>query len=262
MSDTQQPAIVPGSEDEALILDSIGKWLTKEVKPYVREMDNAAEYPTQMVEQMKELGLFGATISPEYGGLGLSAVTYARIIEKITEVWMSLSGIFNSHLIMAAITERYGTEEQKQHFLPRFASGELRGGLALTEPDCGTDLQAELVHVHPAEHDRTRGLQFRGDRRVVGRNIVRKNLAGSRQRLALHRDDVLQPDRNSVERTACLPGRAALVRHLGLRERVRLVERIERPHAILRRADPAEMRASQFDRRQAARGKRVGHGGD
>lgn len=130
------------NEEETLILDSIGKWLEKEVRPYAHEMDNAAEYPTQMVEQMKELGLFGATISPEYGGLGLSAVTYAKVIEKITEVWMSLSGIVNSHLIMAAITERFGTEEQKEYFLPRFATGELRGGLALTEPDCGTDLQA------------------------------------------------------------------------------------------------------------------------
>ncbi|MEO0680548.1 MAG: acyl-CoA dehydrogenase family protein, partial [Pseudomonadota bacterium] len=73
---------------------------------------------------------------------GLSATTYARIVEKIAETWMSLTGIFNSHLIMAACVARMGTEEQKQRFLPRFASGELRGGLALTEPDCGTDLQA------------------------------------------------------------------------------------------------------------------------
>jgi alkylation response protein AidB-like acyl-CoA dehydrogenase len=78
----------------------------------------------------------------EYGGLGLSASTYAKIVAQISEVWMSLTGIFNSHLIMAAAVARYGTEEQKQRFLPKFASGEMRGGLALTEPDCGTDLQA------------------------------------------------------------------------------------------------------------------------
>src|SRR5215813_156508 len=91
---------------------------------------------------MKELGLFGATIAAEYGGLGLSTGTYAKIVEKVSTVWMSLAGIFNSHLIMAAAVERFGTPAQKEEFLPRFASGELRGGLALTEPDCGTDLQA------------------------------------------------------------------------------------------------------------------------
>src|SRR5260370_41021246 len=95
-----------------------------------------------MVERMRELGLFGATTPAAYGGLGLSAVLYARIVERISRVWMSLTGIFNSHLIMAAAVERFGTEAQKQKFLPRFASGELRGSLALTQPDCGTDPQA------------------------------------------------------------------------------------------------------------------------
>jgi alkylation response protein AidB-like acyl-CoA dehydrogenase len=91
---------------------------------------------------MKALGLFGAIIPAEYGGLGLSCRTYSRIIERISRVWMSLSGIINSHLIMASAVRRFGTPEQKREFLPRFATGELRGGLALTEPDCGTDLQA------------------------------------------------------------------------------------------------------------------------
>jgi alkylation response protein AidB-like acyl-CoA dehydrogenase len=95
-----------------------------------------------MVEQMKALGLFGATIPQEYGGLGLSAGTYARVVETIASVWMSLTGIFNSHLIMAACVARMGTDAQKEHYLPRFASGEIRGGLALTEPDAGTDLKA------------------------------------------------------------------------------------------------------------------------
>jgi alkylation response protein AidB-like acyl-CoA dehydrogenase len=95
-----------------------------------------------MVAQMKELGLFGATIGQEYGGLGLPAGTYAKIVTAVSEVWMSLSGIFNSHLIMSAAVERFGTEAQKRHYLPRFATGEIRGALALTEPNCGTDLQA------------------------------------------------------------------------------------------------------------------------
>ena len=124
------------------ILASIEKWLERDVRPHAMALEHDDVYPAEMVEQMKALGLFGATISPEYGGLGLSASIYARIVATISEVWMSLTGIFNSHLIMAACVQRFGTEAQKREYLPKFASGEIRGGLALTEPDCGTDLQA------------------------------------------------------------------------------------------------------------------------
>jgi alkylation response protein AidB-like acyl-CoA dehydrogenase len=130
------------ASDEAQILDAISRWLERDVRPQVRELEHEDIYPETMVETMKEFGLFGATIPQEYGGLGLPAGTYAKIVARISEVWMSLTGIFNSHLIMAAAVARYGTEAQKRRFLPKFASGEIRGGLALTEPDCGTDLQA------------------------------------------------------------------------------------------------------------------------
>jgi alkylation response protein AidB-like acyl-CoA dehydrogenase len=133
---------VAAPDADAELLDGIDKWLARDVRPYVLKLEHADEYPHEMVEQMKELGLFGATIPAEYGGLGLSATTYAKIVERIAETWMSLSGIFNSHLIMAACVQRLGTEAQKAEWLPRFASGEVRGGLALTEPDAGTDLQA------------------------------------------------------------------------------------------------------------------------
>ena len=129
-------------EQEALILDSIERFIARDVKPVAHELEAADAYPSEIVEKMKELGLFGATVAPEYGGLGLGAVTYARIVERVSAAWMSIAGIFNAHLIMAAVVERFGTEEQKQRYLPRFASGELRGAVALTEPDCGTDLQA------------------------------------------------------------------------------------------------------------------------
>ena len=128
--------------DDALILDSIDQFLERDVRPVVRELEANDVYPQEIVDQLIQLGLFGATIAPEYGGLGLSARTYAKIIERISAVWMSVSGFFNSHLIMAAAVQRFGRDEQKQQFLHRFASGELRGGIALTEPDCGTDLQA------------------------------------------------------------------------------------------------------------------------
>ncbi len=130
------------TDEESMVLDSVDRFLERDVKPYARALEHADEWPEEIVEKMKELGLFGATIGQDYGGLGLNATTYTKIVEKVARVWMSVSGIFNSHLIMAAALEKYGTEEQKQHWLPRFATGELRGGIALTEPDCGTDLQA------------------------------------------------------------------------------------------------------------------------
>lgn len=128
--------------DDAAILDAVDRFVERSILPVAHDLESKDEYPHQIVEDMKELGLFGATIAPEYGGLGLSAVTYSTIVERITAAWMSVSGIINSHLIMAAAVQRFGTEQQKQRYLPRFATGELRGGIALTEPDCGTDLQA------------------------------------------------------------------------------------------------------------------------
>jgi alkylation response protein AidB-like acyl-CoA dehydrogenase len=128
-------------KDRAL-LEAIDAFLAREVRPVARELDHSDTWPADIVEKMRTMGLFGCIIDERYGGLGLTAATYARIIERISAVWMSLAGIVNSHLIMAALVQRAGTEEQKARYLPRFASGELRGGLALTEPDCGTDLQA------------------------------------------------------------------------------------------------------------------------
>ena len=127
--------------DERVILDTIARWLERDVKPVVMELERDDVYPVALVEQMKEFGLFGATVSERYGGLGLTASTYARIVTLISEQWMSLTGIFNSHLMMARIVEKHGTEDQKDYWLPKFATGEIRGGLALTEPDAGTDLQ-------------------------------------------------------------------------------------------------------------------------
>ena len=129
------------TSEETMILDSVDSFLERDVRPVARELEASDTYPQSIVDRMIELGLFGATISTEYGGLGLSATTYAAIIERISAVWMSISGVFNSHLIMAAAVQRFGTERQKEHYLPKFASGELRGGIGLTEPDCGTDLQ-------------------------------------------------------------------------------------------------------------------------
>lgn len=133
------------NEEERLILDSIEQFLERDVVPYAMDLEHSDTWPTEIVAKMSELGLFGSIIDEKYGGLGLSCSTYSKIVERVSRVWMSLSGIFNSHLIMSSCVQRYGTEEQKQKWLPKFASGEIRGGIALTEPNCGTDLQAIRV---------------------------------------------------------------------------------------------------------------------
>lgn len=132
---------IDAAEEEAY-LDTIDRWIEREVRPVAMHHDHTDTWPAELVAQMTEMGLFGATIGQEYGGLGLPATTYSRIIARISSYWMAITGIVNSHLIMAVAVERFGTEAQKTKWLPQFASGEIRGGLALTEPDAGTDLQA------------------------------------------------------------------------------------------------------------------------
>ena len=128
-------------EDEALILDSVRQFLKRDVEPYAHDLEARDEYPQEIADKMAELGLFGTTIGQEYGGLGLSCATFAKIMEEIARVWMSVGGIIGAHLVMARAVEHFGSEEMKQEYLPKFASGELRGGIGLTEPDAGTDLQ-------------------------------------------------------------------------------------------------------------------------
>ena len=129
------------ADDDSQILDMIDRWVERELRPIVKDYDHADRYPHEVVEQMKELGLFGATIAPDQGGLGLSSATYAKIVMSISSVWMSITGIINSHLMLALAIEKFGTQQQKSRWLPKLATGEIRGGLALTEPDAGTDLQ-------------------------------------------------------------------------------------------------------------------------
>jgi len=149
------------SEEDVLILDTVDQFLERDVRPYVRELEANDEYPREIADKMAELGLFGATIAPEYGGLGLSAVTYSAIVERVSAVWMSISGIFNSHLIMCAAVQRFGSEEMKTHYLPKFATGEMRGGIALTEADCGTDLQGVRTKaVIEGDHYRLNGTKL------------------------------------------------------------------------------------------------------
>ena len=164
----REPVPAFDQEQEVLILDGIERFLERDVRPYVSELEAGDIYPEEIVIKMKELGLFGATISAEYGGLGLPATTYAKIVEKISATWMSVSGIINSHLIMATAVERHGTDAQKESYLPRFASGELRGGVALTEPDAGTDLQAIRT---VAKREGNQGYRVNGNKMWITNSI-------------------------------------------------------------------------------------------
>ncbi len=137
MADT----IVHSEADERQMLDAIAKWIKTKVAPVALKLEHDNEWPAELVADMTELGLFGALVHPDYGGLGLSATTYTRIVSLISEEWMSLTGIFNTHMMMAIIVQKFGTDAQKAYWLPKFATGEMRGGLGLTEPDAGSDLQ-------------------------------------------------------------------------------------------------------------------------
>ena len=130
------------TEAQRGIVTTIRDFVQREVMPVATKMEHADEYPFDLVERMKELGLLGAIIPEGYGGLGLDTTTYALIIEEICRGWMSLTGVLNSHLIMAYMVATDGTPEQKERFLPLMATGEKRGGICITEPNAGSDVQA------------------------------------------------------------------------------------------------------------------------
>jgi alkylation response protein AidB-like acyl-CoA dehydrogenase len=121
---------------------AVREFVEREVRPSAPALDHADRYPHALVARMRELGLFGALVPAAYGGLGLDVTTYAMVIEEICRGWMSLAGVINSHTMAALIVLHHGTEEQRRRFLPRFARGEARGGLCLTEPHAGSDVQA------------------------------------------------------------------------------------------------------------------------
>ncbi|KDN19330.1 acyl-CoA dehydrogenase family protein [Amycolatopsis rifamycinica] len=124
------------------ILATVRQFVDKEVIPHAQELEHADTYPADIVAGMKEMGLFGITIPEAYGGLGESLLTYALVVEEIARGWMSVSGVINTHFIVAHMISRHGTEAQKRHFLPRMATGEVRGSFSMSEPDLGSDVAA------------------------------------------------------------------------------------------------------------------------
>jgi alkylation response protein AidB-like acyl-CoA dehydrogenase len=130
------------TDEQRQIVTVVRQFVEKEVRPVASGLEHADRYPHELVERLRELGLFGCLVPEAYGGLGLDSTTYARVIEELCRGWMSLAGVINSHVMMALIVTDFGTEEQKRRFLPAMARGEKRGGLCLTEPHAGSDVQA------------------------------------------------------------------------------------------------------------------------
>ncbi len=124
------------------ILKTVRSFVEEKILPVATDLEHKDEYPTEIVEGLKELGLFGLMIPEEYGGLGESLLTYALAVEEIARGWMSVSGVINTHFIVAYMLMKHGTEEQKQKYLPRMATGEVRGAFSMSEPSLGSDVSA------------------------------------------------------------------------------------------------------------------------
>jgi alkylation response protein AidB-like acyl-CoA dehydrogenase len=136
-------AQTPGLTDvQRSILETVREFVDKEIIPHAQRLEHADEYPADIVAGMREMGLFGLTIAEEYGGLGESLLTYALVVEELSRGWMSISGIVNTHFIVAYLVSQHGSPEQKQRLLPKMAEGILRGAFSMSEPGCGSDVAA------------------------------------------------------------------------------------------------------------------------
>src|SRR5687767_2390960 len=124
------------------ILSTVRSFVDREIIPNAQELEHGDIYPQKIVDGLKELGLFGLTIPEEFGGLGESLLTYALVVEQIARGWMSVSGVINTHFIVAHMLKQHGTPEQKQKYLPRMAAGEVRGSFSMSEPELGSDVAA------------------------------------------------------------------------------------------------------------------------
>jgi alkylation response protein AidB-like acyl-CoA dehydrogenase len=143
-------AQTPGLTDvQREILVTVRSFVDKEILPQAQRLERADEYPDEIVAGMREMGLFGITIAEEYGGLGESLLTYALVVEELSRGWMSISGIVNTHFIVAYLISQHGSAEQRQRLLPKMATGEVRGAFSMSEPECGSDVAAIRARAEP-----------------------------------------------------------------------------------------------------------------
>src|ERR1700759_876096 len=130
------------NDEETMLVETVRTFIDRDVKPTVREVEHANEYPEAWIEQMKRIGIYGLTIPEEYGGSPVSMPCYVEVTQELARGWMSLAGAMGGHTVVAKLLTLFGTEEQKQKYLPTMATGELRATMALTEPGGGSDLQS------------------------------------------------------------------------------------------------------------------------
>src|SRR6202451_3488080 len=130
------------TDEQQAITEMVHQFADEQILPNAEHFDHEDEFPQDIVEQMKELGLFGVTIPEEYGGMGLDLTTYAMIVEELSRGWISISGVVNTHFIGSYLLMKFGTEEQRQKYLPKLATGEIRAAFSLSEPELGSDVQA------------------------------------------------------------------------------------------------------------------------
>jgi alkylation response protein AidB-like acyl-CoA dehydrogenase len=161
------------------ILATVRRFVDKEVTPNAQELEHSDTYPQHIVDQMREMGLFGLMIPEEYGGLGESLLTYALCVEELARGWMSVSGVINTHFIVAYMLRQHGTEEQKQRFLPRMATGEVRGAFSMSEPELSSDVAAT----------RTRAVRDAGGYSITGQKMWLTNGGSSTLVAALVKTD-------------------------------------------------------------------------
>jgi alkylation response protein AidB-like acyl-CoA dehydrogenase len=135
------PELLDRTDEQRAITEMVRNFVDNEIIPNAEHYDHEDEFPGPIVEQMKELGLFGVTIPEEYGGMGLDLTTYAMIVEELSRGWISISGVVNTHFIGSYLLMKFGTDEQKETFLPKMATGELRAAFSLSEPEVGSDVQ-------------------------------------------------------------------------------------------------------------------------
>jgi alkylation response protein AidB-like acyl-CoA dehydrogenase len=141
------------TEVQSEIVATVREFVNEEILPYATELEHKDEFPDDIVDGLKEMGLFGLTIAEEYGGLGESLLTYALVVEQIARGWMSVSGVINTHFIVAYMIAQHGTDQQKQHLLPRMATGELRGAFSMSEPELGSDVAAIRTRARAADDE-------------------------------------------------------------------------------------------------------------
>jgi len=139
------------SPEEQQIVELVARWVDDEVRPVVNELEHSNTYPEKLIEQMKQMGVYGLAIPAPYGDFAVSARCYAQVTEEIARGWMSLAGAFGGHSVVSKLIVRFGTPEQRHRYLPRMATGELRATMALTEPDGGSDLQAMRTVARPVD---------------------------------------------------------------------------------------------------------------